>query len=119
MKHEDKPWGFFDQYSLNEPSTVRILTVKARARISLQSHSQRREFWVALDEGLTVECESEVIPLNKGSSITIERGVRHRLSCQGDREARILEISFGDFSENDIVRYEDDYGREKKRPRSD
>ena len=114
MRHDEKPWGFFDQYSLNEASTVKILTVKAGARTSLQSHRHRKEFWVALDEGLTVQIEDKIMALNKGESITIERSVRHRLACKGPGEARVLEVSFGDFSENDIVRYEDDYGREKR-----
>lgn len=117
MKHQEKPWGFFDQYSLNETSTVKILTIKAKARTSLQSHRHRKEFWVALDDGLVVQISSKVIRLSKGSNVTIERGIRHRLSCEGSREARLLEISFGDFSEEDIVRYEDDYGREKKSTR--
>jgi mannose-6-phosphate isomerase-like protein (cupin superfamily) len=71
----------------------------------------RKEFWVALDEGLIVQIGERRISLRKGSSIVVKKGARHRLSCMGRSKVRLLEISFGDFSENDIKRYEDDYGR--------
>jgi mannose-6-phosphate isomerase len=111
LKHVVKPWGFFDQYTLNKPSTVKILTIKAGARTSLQSHKHRKEFWVALDDGLQVQVGTRRISLRKGSSIVVRKGEKHRLFCVGRSSVRLLEISFGDFSENDIVRYEDDYGR--------
>ena len=111
MKHANKPWGSFDQYTLNERSTVKILTVNPGARTSLQSHKHRKELWVALDEGLHVQIGKRMIPLRKESSIVVRKGVRHRLRCEGRSRVRLLEISFGDFSENDIERYEDDYGR--------
>lgn len=111
LKHVIKPWGSFDQYTLNERSTVKILTINRGARTSLQSHRHRKEFWVALDEGLHVQIGERKISLRKGSSIVVKKGVKHRLRCEGRSKVRLLEISFGDFSENDIERYEDDYGR--------
>jgi mannose-1-phosphate guanylyltransferase/mannose-6-phosphate isomerase len=111
MKHVTKPWGSFDQYTLNERSTVKILTINPGVRTSLQSHKHRKEFWVALDEGLKVQIGKRRISLRKGSSILVRKSVKHRLRCEGKSRVRLLEISFGDFSENDIVRYEDDYGR--------
>jgi mannose-6-phosphate isomerase-like protein (cupin superfamily) len=111
LKHVGKPWGSFDQYSLNQRATVKVLTVKPGARTSLQSHKHRRELWVALDEGLLAEVQSKRVRLVKGSSIIIKKNAKHRICCDGPQEARILEVSFGDFSESDIVRYEDNYGR--------
>ena len=111
MKHVVKPWGSFDQYTLNEPSTVKILTINSGARTSLQSHKHRKEFWVALDRGLNVQVGKRKISLRKGSSIVVRKGEKHRLFCVGKSRVRLLEISFGEFAENDIVRYEDDYGR--------
>jgi mannose-6-phosphate isomerase len=90
---------------------VKILTINPGARTSLQSHNHRKEFWVALDKGLQVQIGKRKISLRKGSSIFVRRGEKHRLSCMGRSRVRLLEISFGDFSEKDIVRYEDDYGR--------
>jgi len=111
LKHVDKPWGSFDRYTLNEPSTVKILTIKPGATTSLQSHKRRREFWVALDKGIQIQIGDKEIPFRKGSSIIVEKGKRHRIRCDSKSDARILEISFGHFSENDIVRYDDEYGR--------
>jgi len=90
---------------------VKILTLNPGARTSLQSHAHRKEFWVALDEGLHVQIGKRRISLRKGSSIVVKKGAKHRLRCEGRSKVRLLEISFGNFSENDIVRYEDDYGR--------
>ena len=111
LKHVKKPWGSFDQYTLNERSTVKILTINSGASTSLESHKHRKEFWVTLDKGIRVQIGKRRISLRKGSNIIVKKGTRHRLQCQGRVAARILEISFGEFSENDIVRYEDDYGR--------
>jgi mannose-1-phosphate guanylyltransferase/mannose-6-phosphate isomerase len=111
LKHVKKPWGSFDQYTLNERSTVKILTIKPGASTSLQSHRHRKEFWVTLDKGIRVQIGKEKILLRKGSNILVKKGTKHRLQCEGRSAARVLEISFGEFSENDIVRYEDDYGR--------
>lgn len=90
---------------------MKILTLNPGKRTSLQSHRHRKEFWVALDEGLNVQIGKRRIALRKGSSIVVRKGTKHRLRCEGRTRVRLLEISFGDFSENDIVRYEDDYGR--------
>jgi len=111
LRHIKKPWGSFDEYTLNERSTVKILTINPGAKTSLQSHKHRKEFWVALDRGVRVQVGKEKILLRKGSTILAKKGTKHRLQCEGKSAARILEISFGVFSENDIVRYEDDYGR--------
>ena len=111
LRHIKKPWGSFDEYVLNERSTVKILTINPGARTSLQSHRHRKELWVALDKGIRVQIGKEKIMLRRGSNILAKRGAKHRLQCEGRLAARILEISIGEFSENDIVRYEDDYGR--------
>ena len=111
MKHVKKPWGSFDQYTLNKRSTVKILTINPGSSTSLQSHKHRKEFWVALDQGIRVQIGKEKIVLRKGSNILVKKGTKHRLQCEGSLAARVLEISFGEFSENDIIRYEDDYGR--------
>jgi quercetin dioxygenase-like cupin family protein len=66
---------------------------------------------VALDQGIRVQIGKEKMVLRKGSSILVKKGTKHRLQCEGRLAARILEISFGEFTENDIKRYEDDYGR--------
>ena len=106
----EKPWGNFEQYVLNKECTVKIITVNKGKRLSKQKHKHRSEFWVALDEGLIAEVDNEIFKLKSGDKINIPVGSTHRLSSTNDN-ARILEISFGKFDENDIERIEDDYGR--------
>lgn len=107
----DKPWGRFEQYTHNLPCTVKIITVAAGGILSRQYHHQRDELWVALDSGIKVELDDEVIYPEPGEKLYIPRETVHRLSSPGDSEARILEVSFGDFDEDDIVRLDDVYGR--------
>ncbi len=105
-----KPWGSFEQFTANQISTVKILEVKPRQRLSLQSHQQREELWVALDDGVVTEINGIKRCLNKGDKVVVPKKAKHRLSSETEL-VRILEISLGNFDENDITRYEDDFGR--------
>ena len=107
----DKPWGSFSQFTLNEVSTVKILTVKAGARLSLQSHQYREELWGILDEGVSVQIDNEIKTPAQDEEIFIPQGAKHRLVGAADKTCRVLEVSFGEFDENDIERFEDDFGR--------
>ncbi len=111
--HVDKPWGSFDQYSLNEKSTVKILTCNPGHQLSLQKHEHRNEMWVALDAGAIIEIDGQLHRPSIGDSLWLPLGSLHRLSCPESHlhPVRILEISFGTFDERDIERIEDDYGR--------
>ena len=107
----DKPWGKFEQYAHNVPCTVKIITVNPGGTLSLQYHHRRDELWVVLDPGARVEIGDKVLHPEPEEKLFIPRGTVHRLSCDGERPARILEVSFGEFDEDDIVRLEDVYGR--------
>ena len=107
----DKPWGRFEQYTHNLPCTVKIITVSAGGTLSRQYHHRRDELWVILDKGAQVQLGEEVLEPETGEKVFIPRGTVHRLSAAGEEEVRILEISFGEFDEEDIVRLEDVYGR--------
>ena len=107
----DKPWGRFEQYTHNLPCTVKIITVAPGGKLSSQYHHHRDELWVALDEGARVQLGEDVLEPEVGEKLFIPRGTVHRLSAAGEREVRILEISFGEFDEEDIVRLDDVYGR--------
>ncbi|MFM8234604.1 MAG: phosphomannose isomerase type II C-terminal cupin domain [Holophagaceae bacterium] len=111
--HVDKPWGSFDQFSLNEKSTVKILTCLPGHRLSLQKHTHRAELWIALDSGAVVEIDGQPHRPEIGESLWLPVGSTHRLSCPEGHPhpVRILEISFGTFDEADIQRIEDNYGR--------
>jgi mannose-1-phosphate guanylyltransferase/mannose-6-phosphate isomerase len=106
----EKPWGNFRQFSLNEQSTVKILTVAPGQLLSTQKHKNRDELWVALDPGLKVELDGEVFHPQAGEVFVIMRGTKHRLGSDGSR-GRVLEVSYGLFDEDDIERFDDIYGR--------
>jgi len=109
-KSVKKPWGGFEQFTLNEISTVKILTIKPGQRFSLQKHKSRREFWKFLDNPAKVTIGKKVMKKVKGDEVLISRGENHRIEAYS-KPVNVLEISFGNFSEKDVVRIEDDYGR--------
>jgi mannose-6-phosphate isomerase len=107
----EKPWGRFEQYTHNMLSTVKVITVQPGGALSLQYHHRRDELWVVLDPGVRIELDGRVIHPEPEEKLFIPRQTVHRLSSTGDKPVRILEISFGEFDEDDIVRLEDVYGR--------
>ena len=108
----ERPWGNFEQFTANQISTVKILEVKPQQRLSLQSHHHREELWIALDDGVIAEINGLKRYLKKGDKIVVQKEAKHRLSSESGT-VRVLEIAFGNFDENDITRYEDDFGRIK------
>ncbi len=107
----DKPWGKFERYAYNEACTVKIITVAPGGTLSRQYHQKRDELWVVLDPGACVELGEDVFYPVSEEKRFIPRGTVHRLSAGGDTPVRILEVSFGEFDEDDIVRLDDVYGR--------
>lgn len=107
----EKPWGKFEQYTHNLPCTVKVITVEPGGTLSRQYHYQRDELWVVLDPGGRVEIGDKTLHPSPEDKIFIPRRTTHRLSAPGEKPVRILEISFGEFDEEDIVRLEDLYGR--------
>jgi mannose-6-phosphate isomerase len=107
----EKPWGEFEQFTHNEESTVKILTVQPGGILSSQYHFKRDELWLVLDDGAKVELDDRELFPRRGEKIFIPNHTAHRLSAVGDEPVRILEISFGNFDEEDIVRLDDVYGR--------
>lgn len=116
---ETRPWGKFRRLTNNEQSTVKILTVNPGQRLSFQYHHQRDELWRVLNPGIYIELEypdgrkESLHSLKVGDEVFIERETRHRLGCREDvsEPGEVLEVSFGFFDENDIVRLSDDFGR--------
>ena len=107
----ERPWGRFTQYCLNEPTTVKIIEVKAGSELSLQRHRDRAELWVPLDPTLQVEVDGRTWRPAVDEPVWIPAGATHRLSAPGERGGRILELGFGHFDEDDIERLSDRYGR--------
>lgn len=106
----ERPWGSFKQYAHNTAVTVSLMTVKAGQRLSLQSHVGRAELWIVLDAGAIVQIGDEVLRPAAGDELWIPAGAKHRLSSAGP-QVRVLEVAFGDWQQDDITRYDDDYKR--------
>ena len=107
----ERPWGSFKQYAFNRDCTVSLMTVRPGQRLSLQSHTGRAELWIVLDDGAVVQVGDTERVCRAGDEIWIPANETHRLSCTGNRPVRVLEVAFGDWQQDDIKRYADDYTR--------
>lgn len=106
-----KPWGKFEQFTHNEVTTVKLITVTKGGSLSLQYHAQRSEFWRVIAGNPLVTVGENMITASPGDEFSIEKLEHHRLEAPNN-DVLILEIAFGNFDEdNDIVRLEDNYGR--------
>lgn len=108
--HENRPWGEFFEFTRNTLSTVKIIVVKQNESFSLQTHEKRDEFWRVISGNGVIQIGEESVVATVGSEFYIPRGTKHRATCS-DQSLTLLEIAFGDFDENDIIRLEDRYGR--------
>lgn len=107
---EERPWGFFRRFTNNIVSTVKIIVVRPNEELSLQSHNKREEFWRVLKGKGIFDVGGEKHNVEVGNEEYIPVQTKHKIIA-GDEGLEVLEISLGDFDENDIVRYEDKYGR--------
>jgi mannose-6-phosphate isomerase len=107
---ENRPWGKFEKFHENKPCTVKLIYVNANSRLSLQYHKKRSEFWKVIKGTAMVEIGEKTITLQEGETITIPKQTKHRVLAL-ENDCIILEIAYGKFDENDIVRLEDDYHR--------
>jgi len=111
---EERPWGKFTTLLAKKTCKVKEIEVKPGHRLSYQSHSKREERWVIFEGVATVTLEGNIYELSPGESIQIEIGAKHRVENRGDKKLKFIEVQTGTyFGEDDIVRYEDDYGRNK------
>lgn len=106
-----RPWGRFDQYSHDETTTVKVITVDPGERLSLQRHERRSEYWIVLDGPVDVTVGGDSWTAQTGDKIWIERGEKHRMGNSCAQPVRVLELAYGTFDEDDIERLEDDYSR--------
>lgn len=106
----ERPWGNFRQFTHNNSSTIKIVTVKPNETLSLQSHKNRSEFWHVISGYGTIEIGEIKKNTIVGDEHEIKVGEKHRLSA-GPDGVQVLEIASGDFDEADIIHYEDKYGR--------
>lgn len=107
---EARPWGSFTKFVENTPATVKLIRVNQGAVLSLQSHAMRSELWVVVAGEFWITIGDTVTRAGVGSEHWIPQAAKHRMEGIAEKNV-ILEVALGEFDENDIVRYEDKYGR--------
>ena len=111
-KKSYRPWGNYVSLVESNLWQVKRLEIKIGESISLQKHKYRSEHWVVVDGIADVEIDNNKSTLNLNESIFVPKGAKHRLTNKGDRNLVIIEIQIGDYlGEDDIIRYQDRYGR--------
>lgn len=108
---DTRPWGNFVQFTQNEPTTVKVITITQGEGLSLQTHEHRNEFWHILSGTGTATVGKQTHEAKTGDSFFIPAHSEHRMEA-GEGGVSFLEIAFGEFDENDIIRLEDRYGRQ-------
>ena len=107
-----RPWGTYTVLQEGVGFKLKRIELKPGARLSLQSHKHRSEHWVVVSGKALVTNGTELIELNPNQSTHIPAGNKHRLENRGDDQLIIIEIQCGSYlGEDDIVRYDDIYGR--------
>ena len=108
-----RPWGTYDSVDVGERHQVKRITVRPGAKLSLQMHHHRAEHWIVVKGTALVTRGEEEILLTENESTFIPLGTKHRLENPGDTDLELIEVQSGSYlGEDDIVRFEDAYGRE-------
>ncbi|TFH41182.1 MAG: cupin domain-containing protein [Chrysiogenales bacterium] len=114
MKDNDshRPWGFYENLVEGTGHKVKRITVYPGKRLSLQSHERRSEHWYIVAGEALFNLNDDAIRLKPGEAVNIGLSDRHRIENVGSENLVFIEIQTGDyFGEDDIVRYDDDFGR--------
>jgi len=112
-----RPWGWYDSIDAGARFQVKRIMVKPGASLSLQMHHHRAEHWIVVRGTAEVTCGEKKILLSENQSTYIPLGERHRLANPGKVPLEIIEVQSGSYlGEDDIVRFEDTYGRVKQEP---
>jgi mannose-1-phosphate guanylyltransferase/mannose-6-phosphate isomerase len=108
-----RPWGSYDSIESGERYQVKRLTVKPGASMSLQLHHHRAEHWIVVSGTARITRNDEVFLLEENQSTYIPLGAKHRIENPGKIPLHLIEVQSGSYlGEDDIVRFEDRYGRE-------
>lgn len=107
-----RPWGYYTCMNSGDGYLTKTICVMPKHKLSVQSHNHRSEHWVVLEGTALVLKDGKEYNVYAGDSIDIPLGAKHSLQNPYDKELKIIEIQKGDYiSEDDIIRYEDCYGR--------
>ena len=107
-----RPWGWYDSVDEGERFKVKRIQVKPGASLSLQMHHHRAEHWIVVKGVAEITNGDKVLTLKENESTFIPQGQTHRLANPGKTPLEIIEVQSGSYlGEDDIVRFEDTYGR--------
>jgi mannose-1-phosphate guanylyltransferase/mannose-6-phosphate isomerase len=107
-----RPWGTYDSVDVGERHQVKRITVRPGAKLSLQMHHHRAEHWIVVKGTALVTRGDEEMLISENQSTYIPLGVKHRLENPGKTDLELIEVQSGSYlGEDDIVRFEDTYGR--------
>ena len=110
-----RPWGKYDSIDNGDSYQVKRITVKPKARLSLQMHHHRAEHWIVVSGKAKVTNGDKTFILCENESTYIPLGVVHSLENPGETDLQLIEVQSGSYlGEDDIVRFEDIYGRKVK-----
>ena len=113
MTSENRPWGNYTVLHETPNHKVKTITVEPGKRLSYQTHEKRSEYWVIVSGAGTVTLDGITSVCVGDDAFVIEQGVAHRIENTGSEELVFIEVQLGTyFGEDDIVRIEDDFGRE-------
>jgi mannose-6-phosphate isomerase-like protein (cupin superfamily) len=107
-----RPWGSFETVARGESFQTKQLTVKPGQKLSLQMHRHRSEHWIVVSGSALVTIDGRVSLLHENESTFVAPGSVHRIENPGTIPLHIIEVQCGSYlGEDDVVRFEDDYGR--------
>jgi mannose-1-phosphate guanylyltransferase/mannose-1-phosphate guanylyltransferase/mannose-6-phosphate isomerase len=107
-----RPWGFYERLILGDRFQVKRIVVWPGEKLSLQKHFHRSEHWVVVTGCAAVTCDAEVRLVQENESIYLPLGAIHRMENPGKIPLTVIEVQSGPYlGEDDIVRFEDTYGR--------
>jgi len=108
-----RPWGSYDSVDNGDRFQVKRLVVNPGATLSLQMHHHRAEHWIVVSGTAEITCDERVFFLSENQSTFIPVGAKHRISNPGRVPLHVIEVQSGSYlGEDDIVRFEDNYGRQ-------
>tara|TARA_Y100000589_G_C26881847_1_gene518329 strand:+ start:135 stop:527 length:393 start_codon:yes stop_codon:yes gene_type:complete len=108
----ERPWGTYRTIEQRENYQLKHIVVKPGKRLSLQYHHHRDEHWTVIKGKGTVQLDEKSIDLELNGRVFIPKLSKHRMSNNTQEDVEFLEIQIGDYlGEDDIVRVEDDFGR--------
>jgi mannose-6-phosphate isomerase len=109
---DTRPWGQYIVLEDAHDHKVKRIDVLAGKRLSLQNHKKRDEHWFVISGSGVVTLDEKLIKVHEGVSVDIPRGAKHRIQNTGGSVLTFIEVQTGDyFGEDDIERFDDDFGR--------